>query len=165
MNMSNEIEEKLRNGILAWQEGKEEEALALLLAAQDGGSMKAGRYLGIIYLQQAARRGDITSEVILGMLSEYGCGLEENSEKAEEYYLSALRDNHPDREGVMLAAGADLGMGRILALGAGITPETSSGSSLNQLWKDACCHLKAAAEGGDERIRREAEFWMNSGIC
>ena len=80
------------------------------------------------------------------MLCEYGCGMDESTEQAKEYYLSALKDNHPNREGFMLAAGADLGMGRILSLE--IEKEKAAG------------HLEAAIAGGEPAIRREAEVWL-----
>jgi len=117
--------------------------------ADELGHMKAGRYLAVIDLMRAAGRGDITSKLILGTLYEFGYALPCDARKAERCYMSALADNHPNREGFMLAAGADLGMGRILAL------EGDADGARD--------HLRSAQEGGEPYIRLVAGHWASSG--
>ena len=88
----------------------------------------------------------ITSKVILGTLCEYGLGMSLDAQQAGAWYNSALRDDHPDREGHMLAAGANLGMGRILF------SEKQKDETKN--------HLSKAKAGGNESICREAEWLL-----
>ena len=142
------IEQYFNAGISAWEAGDEEEAEKQFAKADEHGSMKAGRYLGVIALKRAAERGDITSKVILGTLYEYGYAVPNDNEKAKEWYRSALADDHPNRDGFNLAAGADLGMGRLL-LQEG-NPE------------DASKHLNTVLSHGEPHLRRHAERWSKT---
>lgn len=141
-------EEELQKGIAAWEGQNNTDAWEHLASAADLGSMKAGRYLALIALWQAAERGDITSKVILGTLYEFGYALPCDAKKAEEMYVSALRDNHLNREGFMLAAGADLGLGRLEA--------TAKNS------EKAKEHLMQSRDSGGAYIRKVSEIWLQS---
>jgi TPR repeat protein len=77
------------------------------------GDMKAGRYLGILYIMEAAARGDITSQVALGNLYELGSIVDQDNEEAVRWYRAAIAQDHPKRDGTMLAAGATKGMARL----------------------------------------------------
>lgn len=77
------------------------------------GDMKAGRYLGVMYIMEAAVRGDITSQVALGNLYELGSIVDQSKEEAVHWYQEAIAQDHPKQDGTMLAAGATRGMARI----------------------------------------------------
>lgn len=77
------------------------------------GGMKAGRYLGILYIMEAAERGDITSQVALGNLYEMGSIVDQDTEEAVRWYRAALAQDHPKRDGTMLADGAAKGLERL----------------------------------------------------
>jgi len=77
------------------------------------GDKKAGRYLGVYYIMEAAGRGDITSQVALGNLFELGSIVDKNVDEAKHWYGEALAQDHPKMDGTMLAAGATEGMKRI----------------------------------------------------
>ncbi|MCD7920648.1 MAG: sel1 repeat family protein [Clostridiales bacterium] len=81
-----------------------EKALVLLQQAVAGGCMKAGRFVGLYYMEknlpeeakkwflEAANRGDITSQYHMGVLYENGIGVEADLNEAIRWYkLSAQR--------------------------------------------------------------------------
>lgn len=77
------------------------------------GGMKSGRFLGLYAIIKAAMRGDITSQVALGNLFEFGAIVDRNAAEAEKWYRKALACDHPKKDGTMLAAGAAEGMSRL----------------------------------------------------
>lgn len=80
------------------------------------GGMKSGRFLGLYAIIKAAMRGDITAQVALGNLYEFGSIVDQNAGEAEKWYREALAHDHPKKDGTMLAAGAAEGMKRLQAL-------------------------------------------------
>lgn len=139
-------EEELMKGIAAWEAEQYKEAETWFRAADEHGSMKAGRYLAVLALRRAAERGDITSKVILGTLYELGYAVSCDTNLAAELYNSALKDDHKNKEGFMLAAGADLGLGRIYALAG------NEGKAVR--------HLSRALEGGEKQIQGVSDIWL-----
>lgn len=88
--------------------------LEMLEAQYREGSMKPGRYIGLYYIMNAAERGDITSQVALGNLYEFGSIVDRDSQEARRWYEKAIAQNHPKADGkTMLAAGAEEGMKRL----------------------------------------------------
>ncbi len=90
-----------------------EEKLGDLTQEFQGGDVKAGRYIGIYHLMEAAERGDITSQVAIGNLFELGSIVDRNLDEARTWYQAAIAKDHPKMDGTMLAAGATEGMKRI----------------------------------------------------
>ena len=88
----------LQKGIAALESDQIPEASACFNKAMQLGNMKAGRYLAVIALKEAAERGDITSKLMLGTLYEFGYAVSNDTEKAKALYRSALADNHENRE-------------------------------------------------------------------
>lgn len=85
-------------------EADTEKALVLLQQAITGGCRKAGRFVGLYYMEkdlpeeakkwflEAANRGDITSQYHMGVLYENGIGVEADLKEAIRWYrLSAQR--------------------------------------------------------------------------
>lgn len=99
-------------------------ALSLFLEAYEAGSMKAARYVGMVYekglgvekdYEKAAEyyvkgvaAGDLTSGYYLGLLYERGLGVEQNYEKAAELFASVEASDNKSATGVV-AAGYELG--------------------------------------------------------
>lgn len=79
--------------------------------AEDG--MKSGRFLGLYYLLKAAERGDITSQIAVGSLYEFGTIVDQNTDEAKKWYERAVAKDHPKADGTMLAAGASAGLKRL----------------------------------------------------
>lgn len=77
--------------------------------------MKPGRYIGVYYMMIAAERGDITSQIALGNLYEFGSIVDRDVEEAKKWYRTALSKDHPKKDGTMLAAGASAGLARLKA--------------------------------------------------
>jgi len=77
------------------------------------GNMKAGRFLGLFYLMEAAERGDITSQIAIGYLYEFGVIVERNITEAKEWYAKAIAQDHPNKDGMMIAAAASEAMKRL----------------------------------------------------
>ena len=90
-----------------------EENLSDLLADFEAGDMKAGRYIGVYYLMEAALRGDITSQVAVGSLFEEGTILDQDMDAAKYWYAAAIAQDHPRQDGTMLAAAASRAMQRL----------------------------------------------------
>jgi len=84
------------------------------------GDMKAGRYLSVYYLMEAAARGDITSQVTLGSLYEFGNIVDQDLDEAAKWYRTALAQDHAKADGTMLAAGAADGMKRLAGKESGL---------------------------------------------
>ena len=89
------------------------ERLDELAADFADGDMKAGRYIGLYYLLEAAERGDITSQVAVGNLAELGTVLDQSDADARFWYQEAIAKDHPKKDGTMLAAGATAGLQRL----------------------------------------------------
>lgn len=136
----------LQIAIAAYRQGKLTTAQTILerLFAHD--SMKAGRYLALIDLEKAAKRGDITSKVALGSLYEFGIAAAYDLPKAKKLYQSALADDHQDMQGYMLAAGADLGLGRIAVLANDA--------------QEAKRHFKKVVQSGRPELKRQAKLYL-----
>ncbi|MCH3921896.1 hypothetical protein [Limosilactobacillus sp.] len=127
--------------------------LAKLLA---GGSMKAGRYLAVLDLEIAAKRGDITAKIALANLYELGSIVDRDLSRAVALYCSALEDNHRDTAGFMLAAGADLGLGRIAFFNHDFTHarvhfERAAATGRPEIKDMATAYLTLMRKGNDEK--------------
>lgn len=136
----------LQAAVIQYQQGQLAPARAKLEQLLNNKSMKAGRYLALMDLEAAAKRGDITSKIALGSLYETGIAAHYDLTKAKALYLSALTDDHPDMEGYMLAAGADLGLGRIALLQNNIAAAKK--------------HLQKAMQGGRPALRQQASLYL-----
>jgi TPR repeat protein len=136
----------LQAAVIKYQQAEFAAARSALEKLAAKNSMKAGRYLALIDLEQAADRGDITSKIALGNLYETGIAADYNLTKARSLYLSALADDHQDMEGYMLAAGADLGLGRI--------------DLLNSEIDAARRHFEKAVQGGKPALHQQANLYL-----
>lgn len=136
----------LQKAVLAYQQGKLTSARLILEKLFQQNSMKAGRYLALIDLTKAAKRNDITSKVALGSLYEFGIAAAYDLPKAKKLYQSALADDHQDREGYMLASGADLGLGRI--------------ALLEKHLQEAKKHFAKVVHTGRPELKRQAKLYL-----
>lgn len=90
-----------------------EEQLEQLTSDFNAGDKKAGRYIGLYYLLKAAERDDITSQIAIGHLLEFGVILDRNTDEAKAWYKKAIAQDHPKKDGTMLAAAATAAMKRL----------------------------------------------------
>lgn len=89
------------------------ENLGQLQSDFTAGEMKAGRYISLYYLMEAAQRGDITSQIALGSLYEFGNIVDRDTQEAKRWYRAAIEKDHPKQDGTMLAAAAAEAMKRL----------------------------------------------------
>lgn len=131
-----------QQGVNDFNAGSYDKSLAELKAADAAGNMKAGRYISMIYLMKAAEAGDLTSQIALGDAYASGTILPYDAAKAKEWYGKAIAQDHQKQDGTMLAAGANLGMGKLLL---------SEGDLVA-----ASTYLTRAASTGDAQVKEEA---------
>lgn len=138
-----------QKGLSDFNAGNYTAAQSELKAADAAGNMKAGRYLSVLSLMKAAEKGDLTSQIALGDAYASGTILPYDSTKAKEWYGKAIAQDHQKEDGTMLAAGANLGMGRLLlSEGDAAAAET---------------YLAKAASTGDSHVQEEAKTLMQKG--
>lgn len=131
-----------QQGVNDFNAGNYDRSLAEFKAADAAGNMKAGRYISMIYLMKAAEAGDLTSQIALGDAYASGTILPYDAAKAKEWYGKAIAQDHQKQDGTMLAAGANLGMGKLLL------------SEYN--YPAAVTYLTRAQSTGDAQVKAEA---------
>lgn len=126
----------LEQGIAAYERQDYAAALPLFERSEQGGDMKAPRYIGLMYLnglgvpkdadkaaaafQEAAAKGDITGQYWLGYLYEHGLGVAQNWAEALKWYrISAER-------GDIIAAPAMTALGRLYETGQGVAADRTT---------------------------------------
>ncbi|MDO4643173.1 MAG: tetratricopeptide repeat protein [Cardiobacteriaceae bacterium] len=163
MQKTSEDKILLDNAVVQYQAKSYQAALPLFEQASARGSMKAPRYLGLMYLngegvkrnpqrafaefQKAAVAGDITGQYWLGHLYEQGIGTEKNTQQAIHWYTQSARVNRIDH----ITAPAMNALGRCYENGIGVPVDRAQ----------ALAWYKKVAEGGSieaqESVKRLEE--------
>jgi len=122
-----------------------EKALQLFMEAYEAGSMKAARYIGMMYEQglgveqdyakaaeyyaKGVEAGDLTSGYYLGLLYEQGLGVEQDYAKAAELFAAVEDSKNKSATGVV-AAGYELGV--LYEQGLGVEQDVNKAIELYQ---------------------------------
>ena len=122
-----------------------EKALRLFMEACEAGSMKAARYVGMVYEQglgveqdygkaaeyyaKGTEAGDLTSGYYLGLLYKQGLGVDQDYAKAAELFASVEASENKSATGVV-AAGYELGV--LCEHGLGVEQDTDRAAELYQ---------------------------------
>lgn len=156
-NNHSQVRPLLDEGIRLYQEGQYSQALPYFHAAKELGNIKAGRYIGLMYLHgqglaqddkkafeeflMASEKGDVTSQYWLAYCYENGVGTPVMMAQAWQWYTkSAYRGDH-------VSAPAMTALGRLYELGIGAKADK----------EQAIFWYQKSANTGDNAAAQEAK--------